>query len=428
MSNNVQKIIEYAKDPSCVACITPHFGGAWHSLIRDQYQPRNFVAGGNVAWTDFTNFYKAIGSNDFSLRIKFTINKIVNNTLIFQCSAATGQAYTGVYIGLSGNIGTSTSITSETTTAINLATSGNYETGREYTFEVSRISGVLNISFDNVVFLNVADQTNIDCSTLSSSFRTTAGCSISEVYLVDLGTNTSYSAPHDALWQSNPQPVLPPVAGDSIAQRLGLLTKNNCDTSQLDFRLASTSLNNWYVKTGISFAGWSRPLTIIGRMYVAPDNGGSSAFDYETNVFHPMISQGWPAGGVGPGLVFGMYYTNQTNANQYRVAMTLASGAGVILSATPLVPPHGRVVALGVTIDNNTGRWSIYEDGVLLNSAINSNLVGFALLADTSNVNNDATANLHQRITSWQNLNDIEYYVAVYDVVKNAAGIKFLST
>ncbi len=261
MSNNMQKIIEYAKDPSCVMCVTPHFGGAWHSSIRDG---------------------------------------------------------------------------------------------------------------------------------------------------------------------DGPQPVLPTVAGDSIAQRLGLLTKYNCDTSNMDFRLASTSANNWYVKTGLNFAGWSRPLTIIGRMYIAPDSGGSSSFDYDTNVYHPLIQQGWMQGGLYVNFVIGILYINQNGVNQYRVALSLQDKF-VLLNAQPQSPPHGRFVTISVTIDPATGMWEIYENGVLLNSAISTNLIGFRLLTDVSGANNTPVTYMHQLNPSWQNRNDIIDYVAVFDKVLNSAEIKYLS-
>lgn len=224
-----------------------------------------------------------------------------------------------------------------------------------------------------------------------------------------------------------PQPTLPPVAGDSIAQRLGLLTKYNCDTSNLDFRLGSTAQNNWYVKTGLSFAGWSRPLTIIGRMYVAPDSGGSEQYDYDTNIYHPLIQQGHVQHGRSVDFTLGVFYINQNNANVYRVTLSYGSTFS-IFNATPPSIPHGRIVTLAITIDPLTGRISVYEDGILLNSVINASLIGFTLSTDTSSTYNDPVAYIHQRLNAWQNRNDYIFWCMIFDRVLNDAEIKFLST
>jgi len=223
-----------------------------------------------------------------------------------------------------------------------------------------------------------------------------------------------------------PQPVLPPVAGDSIAQRLGLLTKYNCDTSNLDFRLASTAVNNWYVKTGLSFAGWSRPLTIIGRMYVAPDSGGSNGFDYDTGTIHPLLAQGWPVSTDYTQLVLTIGYNNTNNSNRYFCKFSAQSN--VQLSFLLDHDPRGTIVTIALTVDPITGEYKFYENGVLLFSGINSALIGFVLRTDTSHVNNDANAYLHQRLSGYQNRNDWVFWCMVFDRVLNDAEIKFYST
>ncbi len=223
-----------------------------------------------------------------------------------------------------------------------------------------------------------------------------------------------------------PRPVLPPVAGDSIAQRLGLLTKYNCDTSNLDFRLASTAQNNWYVKTGLNFAGWSRPLTIIGRMYIASDSGGSDPYAYDTNVYHPLLAQGYPASGSPDQVVLTIAYSNYNNVNCYEIKLSFGNGTLLMIPATSAYNIHGEKVTIGVSIAI-TGEYRVYENGVLIKSAINSNLIGFVLRTDTSHINNDQQAYLHQQKLTWQNRNDRVDWCMVFDRVLNDAEIKYLS-
>lgn len=416
MSNNIQKIIEYAKDPSCVMCVTPSFGGAWHSTIRDGDGPQPSTVMRNFAteqenWYGFQVWCKKQDwvNDDFEFEAEHQNTVADENKSIFYADAGQSGMPFSLYhysnnsvllfSGLVRKVGQSA-----TYFPVIVKNAGNFDPnshkilarviGDSYSVDVDGASIAIDpserISFtaDNFA-ISRAGYLNFKCRNLTT------------------GSHWGYP---------------------SIAEKVRLLTKYNCDTSQLDFRLASTGINNWYVKTGLSFAGWSRPLTIIGRMYIAPDNGGTGSTNYDTNCYHPLIAQGYSASNSASKIIMTFGYVNQGGINRYQAQLSLSNGALITLVATPSADPRGKWVVPALTIDSATGAWAIYEDGIQLSGGTNPSLIGFVLSSNVSDADNDAVAYLHARRADYINRLDMIAWCKIDDSVANPSKIKFYST
>lgn len=229
-----------------------------------------------------------------------------------------------------------------------------------------------------------------------------------------------------SIGQTGPQPVLPPVAGNTVTERSGLLVKHNCNADNGDFRLADSSAGNWHVKTRLDLRGWNKPFTAIINAYIAPDNPGAASNDNDNNPCHPLLTQGYMAGSAVPDTCFCIGYMNQNNANAYRVHLSTGTYMN-IRSITPASDPHGTWVRLAVSVDVVTGQFRFYENGALRSSLTISQLIGLTLNPDTNTYVKDSAAILQEYPASWVNRNDRVKWVMFFDKVLSGSMVKFLS-
>ena len=130
-------------------------------------------------------------------------------------------------------------------------------------------------------------------------------------------------------WASSISSITPqPVTADAnldepnISKRLKLLELDNTDTSGGVFKSADLTQPTWYGKTALNLAGRSTSFTALGKMYIAPDSGAGTTTDYDMNVFHPLMQQGYTQSG-GVEHVFGLLYESLYGSKRYRASVAL---------------------------------------------------------------------------------------------------------
>ena len=413
--SNLAKIVKASKDPRCIMSVIPNNGGTWASSISSiTPQPvttqRNFATNPKE-WTNYDAWFSRQNkTDDFEFTCEF--ESITPNTVknIFYTGNAFSSAFglyqqadnlLILYTCLARTVGTTGA--SYPMTLKNPAT---FATGRQRV--KTTLIGTILTGFLNGVQVATAVIERRESPVLNQVTKSLDGY-IYDVRVKNLTTGDEWKYPNN------------------ITEKVQLLELDNTDTSGGVFKSADLTQPTWYSKTALNLAGRSTSFTALGKMYIAPDSGAGTTTDYDMNVFHPLMQQGYTQSG-GVEHVFGLLYESLYGSKRYRASVALEGDKVATLIHNVPDKPTNTVVTMATTFNLDTGIIKLYLDGEMVRQGTVAALASGTLREDTSNGGNTDRVYIRQLQAGWQNRNDRIYWAMVYDGVLSDTEIKYLST